>query len=67
MRFYDLMTPVGSDQGVGLSVASCDTSFIRQARVLHYNRPRGGDGDLLLDFGREESLFCTGIKGGDVC
>lgn len=24
VRFYDLMTPVGSDQGVGLSVASCE-------------------------------------------
>lgn len=24
MRFYDLMTPVGSDQPVGLSVASCE-------------------------------------------
>lgn len=24
MRFYDLMTPVGSDQRVGLSVASCE-------------------------------------------
>lgn len=27
VRFYDLMTPVGSDRRVGLSVASCEFTF----------------------------------------